>query len=107
MAGWNDSDRRDRLPSNWASEIVPAVKKRDGGRCTWRLPSGARCPRPGTDVDHRVPGDNHSMRNLQLLCGDHHQKKTALDNRRATQKRKAARYRKPEAHPGMIAPPVR
>lgn len=102
MAGWNDSDRRSRLPSNWLSELVPAVKKRDGGRCTWMLRSGARCPRPGTDVDHRRPGDDHSMFNLQLLCAHHHGKKTALEGRAGKAAKKAARIRPTEKHPGDL-----
>ena len=102
MSGWNDSDRRDRLPSNWESEIVPAVKKRDGGQCTWRLPSGARCPRSGTDVDHRRPGDDHSMFNLQLLCPVHHGKKSAREGAAAKRAKKALRYRPAEKHPGDL-----
>lgn len=102
MSGWDNSDRRERLPENWATELVPAVKKRDGGRCTWRLPSGKRCPRPGTEVDHRVAGDDHSLRNLQLLCGDHHAKKTAQEGRRAKAAKRASRYRSTEDHPGRV-----
>jgi 5-methylcytosine-specific restriction protein A len=102
MAGWNDSDRKQRLPDNWASEIVPRIKKRDQNRCTWRLPSKARCPRRGTDVDHRIPGDDHSDRNLQLLCAHHHRMKTGMDNRRASYARKARKYRPAEKHPGDL-----
>lgn len=102
MSGWEGSDRKSRLPANWASEIVPRIKKRDGGRCTWWLPSKKRCPRKGTDVDHRRPGDDHSDFNLQLLCNHHHLMKTANDNRRATAARKASKYRPAEKHPGDI-----
>jgi 5-methylcytosine-specific restriction endonuclease McrA len=98
---WEGSDRRSRLPANWAA-LVSQVKKRDEGRCTWLLPSRKRCPRPGTDVDHRFPGDNNSLRNLQLLCAHHHEAKTAMDNRRAKGKIKASRYRPPEEHPGRV-----
>jgi 5-methylcytosine-specific restriction endonuclease McrA len=100
VPGWQNSDRRSRLPADW-NERVAKVWARDGGRCTWRLPSGARCPRPGRDVDHRRNDDNHSLDNLQLLCGDHHDKKTQGEARRA----KAARRKKPrrpeEQHPGL------
>jgi 5-methylcytosine-specific restriction protein A len=103
MSGWNDSDRKSRLPSNWASEIVPFIKKRDKGQCRWRLPqSGKRCPRPGTDVDHKVPGDNHSYDNLWLLCAKHHENKTVREGRAASRAKKASRYRKPEDHPGRV-----
>lgn len=102
MAGWEGSDRHDRLPGNW-SKLVKAVKIRDKGRCRWILPkSKTRCPRDGTDVDHIVPGDDHSLKNLQLLCAHHHQVKTALDNRRARRSDKARKYRPTEKHPGDI-----
>jgi len=92
---WETSDRRERLPANWPA-LVAAVKKRDGNRCTWRLRSGARCPRPGRDVDHRIAGDDHRMSNLQLLCEEHHKRKTSREawagrNRPKTKKRREER----------------
>lgn len=99
MTAWATSDRRSRLPSNWNS-LVSEVKKRDGGRCTWRLPSKARCPRAGTDVDHRRNDDDHSLSNLQLLCSHHHQAKTAMEARRGSAARRRKPQRAEEAHPG-------
>lgn len=96
---WETSDRRARLPADWP-KLVVKVKERDGGRCTWRLPSGARCPRPGTDVDHRNPGDDHSLSNLQLLCKYHHDKKTLREAYQGRKKRKLPRRRE-ERHPGV------
>lgn len=96
MAGWENSDRRSRLPSNWGT-LVKEVHRRDGGRCTWRLPSGKRCPRKGTDVDHRRNNDDHSLSNLQLLCVDHHKQKTAMEARAGRRPRRLKRP--PEAHP--------
>jgi len=97
---WEGSDRRARLPDDWP-ERVRQVKVRDGGRCTWRLPSGKRCPRPGTDVDHRDRGDDHSLRNLQLLCPTHHGRKTAREGWAAKGARKAKK-RPEERHPGRL-----
>ena len=37
---------------------------------------GASCPSDGTEVDHIVPGDNHDLTNLQLLCKACHAWKT-------------------------------
>ena len=99
--GWETSNRKSRLPVNWASEIVPAVKKRDGGRCRAILPSGKRCPRPGRDVDHRNPGDDHNLENLQLLCEIHHKRKTAREAIAGKVRQKPSR-REPERHPGMV-----
>ena len=98
---WETSDRRDRLPADWKQRVA-AVKKRDGGRCTWKLPSGARCPRAGTDVDHRVPGDNHDLRNLQLLCDHHHKKKTAREAWAGKHRRRKPKKRPSPRHPGAL-----
>lgn len=98
---WETSDRKDRLPSNWA-QLVSQVKKRAGGRCEWRLKSGKRCPRPGTDCDHRTPGDDHSLRNLQWLCPAHHGRKSSMEGRRARSTRRALRFRAPEPQPGRV-----
>lgn len=98
MSGWNGSDRRSRLPGDWPDR-VKEVHRRDGGRCTWRLPSGARCPRRGTDVDHRINNDDHRLSNLQLLCGHHHSKKTAFEARIGKAKKRPKRRRPPERHP--------
>lgn len=102
--GWQGSDRRSRLPSNWASEIVLAVKRRAGGQCEWLLPrSGKRCPRPGKDVDHKVAGDDHSMRNLRLLCEHHHDKKTAQEGVWGRYGKKKIAGRPAERHPGAVS----
>lgn len=101
MSGWGDSDRKERLPSNWDA-LVRFVKERAGGRCEWRLPSHKRCPRPGTDCDHKVAGDDHRVENLQWLCPTHHGKKTAFEAHRAKAKKKASRLRPTEDHPGRV-----
>lgn len=98
---WETSDRKDHLPSNWY-HLVAQVKKRAKGRCEWRLKSGKRCPRDGTDCDHRTPGDNHSLSNLQWLCAHHHGKKSSAEGRKARADKRALRYRAPEPHPGRV-----
>ena len=97
---WETSDRRSRLPANW-SALVKQVKVRDGGQCTWRLPRGKRCPRPGTDVDHRVNDDNHDLSNLRLLCKHHHDKKTAREAWAGKRKKRQGRQKRVERHPGL------
>lgn len=104
---WESSDRRSRLPANWGSRTKPGslvfqVWERDQGRCTWKLPSGARCPRPGSDVDHRNPGDDHRLSNLQLLCEHHHGKKTGREAFAGRMKRRKQPKKPQERHPGMI-----
>jgi hypothetical protein len=102
MAGWENSDRRERLPADW-----PARRRKrleiDGHRCTWRLPSGKRCPRKATDVDHRVEGsDDDRIEALQSLCADHHAKKTARAAARIKREKRQRRWRPQENHPGSF-----
>jgi 5-methylcytosine-specific restriction protein A len=97
---WESSDRSDRLPPDWKN-LVAQVWKRDKGRCTWKLPSGARCPRKGADVDHRKNNDDHRLSNLQLLCRHHHDKKTQREAIFGKRKKRAVRARREERHPGL------
>jgi len=97
---WETSDRSDRLPPDWKN-LVKKVWARDRGRCTWKLRSGARCPRKGADVDHRKNNDDHSLSNLQLLCRHHHDKKTQREAWMGKQKRSKVRARREERHPGL------
>lgn len=100
MSNWHTSNRRSRLPKDWTKRVA-AVKERDGGRCRQILPSGARCPRPGRDVDHRERGDNHDLSNLQLLCEEHHRLKTNSEWAEG-KKRKLAPKRPAERNPGLL-----
>ncbi|MEU0577877.1 HNH endonuclease signature motif containing protein [Streptomyces griseoincarnatus] len=77
---WETSNRRERLPDNWAA-IRRRIIRRDGGVCVAPLlDSGQRCGEYGTDVDHIIPGDNHDLSNLQLLCRWHHTRKTQRES---------------------------
>lgn len=93
---WEGSTRRSRLPANWASEIVPAVKKRDQGICWW-------CGLPGADeVDHKQRGDDHSLDNLGMIHGWRtpygcHKKKSSAEGNAA----KIPRHQPPEIHPAL------
>lgn len=103
MSGWEGSDRRERLPANW--EALRAERLRlDGHRCTWRLPSGARCPRRATDVDHKIAmADDDRIEALQSLCAHHHGRKTAVEALRAKRSQARKRYRPAEGHPGRLS----
>lgn len=96
---WRGSRRRGQLPANW-TDIRKAVKARAGGRCEKRLPSGARCPRRGTDADHVGDRDNHSMSNLEWACSFHHLAKSSIEGQVEKAKRAAKWKREPEGHPG-------
>lgn len=99
---WEGSDRRERLPDNWATLRLERLKK-DNYRCTWILPSRKRCPRTATDVDHRIEGaDDDRIEALQSLCSHHHQTKTAKAAVRIKREKRQRRWRPQENHPGAI-----
>lgn len=79
---WQGSDRADRLPDNWG-RLRRRVMARDGYQCTAVLRDGDRCVEVGTDVDHVVPGDDHDLTNLALLCRWHHARKSAREGQAA------------------------
>ena len=106
MGRWDNSTRSSRLPSNWRV-IRQRIFRRDGGRCTWAywVEGGrrVRCERAATEVDHIVPGDDHSDANLRSLCDEHHEEKTRAEGTAARMKKRReihGRYRRPkEEHP--------
>jgi 5-methylcytosine-specific restriction protein A len=93
---WERSTRRDRLPPDWDSRVRPAVFARDGHICYV-------CGKPGAnDVDHKNPGDDHSLENLGPIhkwpC---HARKSAAEGGRAAALKRPKINREPEAHPGL------
>lgn len=99
---WETSSRRDRLPEDW-DQRRRAVLARCGGRCEAYVRGGGRCPHRATDVDHKRPGDDHSMRNLQGLCSTHHGIKSSREGAAARRALRALRRRPPEDHPGRLS----
>jgi len=100
---WEGSDRRQRLPDNW-DELRVETLRRAGGRCQW-IEDGRRCTAPATDVDHKRPGDDHSPRNLQALCGPHHQRKSSREGAIALARKRRQihqKFRRTERHPGEV-----
>jgi 5-methylcytosine-specific restriction endonuclease McrA len=99
MPGWQNSDRRSRLPRDWPVRRR-RILTRDGGTCTQvREDTGRRCNAPATDVDHVHPGDDHSDSNLTSLCGWHHRQKSSSEGGQANAARHLAPARK---HPGVL-----
>lgn len=93
---WEGSQRRDELPADWAA-IRQIVILRDRGRCRW-IESNARCPAPGTDVDHVGDKLDHSPANLRLLCSAHHNRRSSAQGNAA---QRARRLRNVESHPAF------
>jgi hypothetical protein len=108
-SSWRTAPR----PKGWKTRIVPEVKRRDDGRCTWieGVRDGGswtmrydprRCARPGVDVDHMGRADDHRIEMLRLLCEQHHDHRTALQANAARWSKRESRKRKPEPHPGLV-----
>lgn len=94
---WEGSDRRDRLPPNWATEIVPRILRRDGHTCQIRRPG---CTGTATEVDHKNAGDDHRDANLQASCAWCHARKSSAEGNAA--RTRYSRRRPPERHPGLL-----
>lgn len=105
MSGWQNSSRRDELPPGWKQIIRPRILRRDGWKCQWRMTSSRKCGQPANQVDHVIPGNDHSDENLQSLCEWHHGKKSGGEGGRASQQSRAQhrnKFRRTEAHPGLL-----
>jgi 5-methylcytosine-specific restriction protein A len=67
--GWDTSDRRERLPSDWHTRRQ-IILRRAHYVCQ-------ECKKAkATDVDHINRGDDHSLKNLRALCYNCHKTKT-------------------------------
>lgn len=97
---WATSTRAKRLPKNWP-QLKAQVKKRAKGRCE-ASPHEPDCPGVGAECDHRVPGDDHSLSNLQWLSSQCHKAKTTRENAEANRWRAGIRRRPEERHPGRL-----
>lgn len=95
MAGWNASDRKSRLPADWAQRRL-RVLERDGWIC--QIGYTDVCTLRATDCDHITASGPDDDWNLQAACQPCHLAKTARE-------RPASRGlgRHPgEPHPGAI-----
>lgn len=97
---WDGSTRRQRLPKDWP-RIRRRIIRRDKGVCTALYSDGRRCDLLGTDVDHIVPGDDHSDANLQLLCTWHHTRKSSSEGGTAAALRRPSVHRPASIHPAL------
>lgn len=74
---WSTSDRRSRLPADWATRVAK-VKDRD--KVCMDKHHAPDCDGRAAEVDHIRQGDDHSLTNLQALSVACHARKTRLDN---------------------------
>jgi 5-methylcytosine-specific restriction enzyme A len=95
--GWESSDRRQRLPSDWPARAAASMRTHNGVCHV--------CGQPGADaVDHIVPGDDHSPVNLAPIHQDVppycHRIKSAREGVQARAELRRRRTRPTEPHPG-------
>jgi len=96
---WAGSTRKARLPYGWAARIRPDVLARDP---VCRLRYVGVCTYQASQVDHKSPGDDHSLSNLQGVCASCHRLKSASEGGRAAALARSRRRRVPTRHPGLI-----
>lgn len=100
VGGWYGSDRRDRLPRDWAA-IRAMVRERAHNHCQARVHL-ALCNGIGGDCDHIVPGDDHSLANLQWLNHNCHKLKTSRESAERNARRARQRKHPVEKNPGSF-----
>lgn len=95
---WSTSTRKERLPKDWETYIVPKILKRDKYTCKI-IDDG--CQIQATEVDHIVRGDDHRFSNLQAVCERCHAKKSSREGNNAKARLKMLRKRPTGRHPGL------
>jgi 5-methylcytosine-specific restriction endonuclease McrA len=94
--GWRDSQRRERLPSNWR-RIRAEIIARD--------PICTLCEtRPSTHCDHIKPKtDDNRPSQLQGVCAECHMQKSSREGNDAQKANPRPGRRRPEEpHPGLL-----
>lgn len=91
---WAGSTRKSQLPADWP-RIRRLVLEHHHYAC--RAPG---CGEWATDVDHIIPGHDHSAANLRPLCAWHHRQKSAAEGGRSGTR--YYRKRREEKHPGIV-----
>ncbi len=97
---WSTSTRSKRLPSDWAKRRE-AVKRRARNRCEAQVHARG-CPGAGTECDHIIEGDDHSLENLQWLSTECHKAKTQAEAASRNRAMAAMRVRPQGKHPGAL-----
>jgi hypothetical protein len=96
---WSTSDRRSRLPVDWAQR-VSATRRRAHDQCE-AVTHQPGCNGVGAQCDHIDRGDDHTLTNLQWLSEACHAAKTQAEAREAQGMTRAARL-PDERHPGAL-----
>lgn len=95
---WETSTRRSRLPADWPKRRQ-RTKTRAKGMCEAQVHE-PECDGIGSECDHIIAGDDHSLSNLQYLSGPCHAAKTQVEAQAAARTKRQARMLPQEQHPG-------
>lgn len=99
MSGeWRGSNRNTRLPNDWNTRRQ-RVFKRDGYVCQLAYEG---CTYDAEECDHVINNDDHTLSNLQSVCGSCHSIKSSLEGQAAMRKQRAMEKREKEKHPGLL-----
>ncbi|WP_280350367.1 HNH endonuclease [Nocardia abscessus] len=95
---WSSSNRSSQLPSDWESRRRQ-VLSRDDWICQIE---DIGCRLEATDVDHIIPGNDHSLGNLRAACAPCHARKSSAEGHARKRELRSRRFRPPERHPGRL-----
>lgn len=96
---WSTSDRRTRLPPNWAAIRRRILDRDPTCRCPGCRHHPGRCTWPSTEVDHIGSDLDHSDANLRGLCHPCHATRSGQQGA-AARGAGPQRRRPPAPHPG-------
>lgn len=94
---WTSSSRKLELPENW-EEIRSQVLRRDDYFCQM---NSEGCLGAATEVDHKIRGNDHSLKNLRAVCTRCHASKSSAEGHARRRELRSRRFRPTQRHPGM------
>lgn len=97
---WASSNRRSRLPADWAQRVAH-TRDRAHGLCEAEKHE-PECGGVGAQCDHHIPGDDHSLENLRWLSDPCHRAKTQAEAAAAHRAHYDQAKRKPQRHPSEV-----
>ena len=95
MTGWNS---KRKLPKDWAARKT-RVWREKGRVCALQYEV---CTGWASEVDHVDDNDDHSIENLQPVCSDCHDVKTARQAKVAARAKANLLHPREEKHPGLL-----
>lgn len=103
VVAWDENyDARRLPPSREWNRLRREAARRAGNQCEALMRDGSRCTFVGSECDHIVDRNDHSLSNLQWLCSWHHAMKTKREAREGMRAARARNMPRERKHPGLI-----